>query len=1260
MARTRRRGAASSNSLIRFVCFGAILYGALCIVSQSTRDRLLHKELLASSTKLVPPAVLPGKPVRAASKKPKASTIEQQQQQTAPSIPTEQQQQAKNGFRNNNNNNNTPSHRNNTTNNVGVLSHKDTSFFRSLQDAVDKDDPVARCLRYHGTYDPQMIRQRRIFYGSLIADESTELLEIVSTEAYGIYHAMVFVESNRTQNFTPRTMVRSSSSNHKEEDTLRQLFGVPRVDLRTYVNEDNNNNNNGPVDEMHREHLQRQEIIVGWKALGMTDADVGLIADADETFTRDFLRAVQTCRLDLLDAATHDCQHKHVKLSATTLVFESSPECPVDDREWFHPDMILGHCIDGISSHHPPAPRLNASYERAVGYGSDCSDWDEEDAASKIPHSWDAADFRRTCGGRQVDTHVRDPAQWHLSRYTGFHFHNFFTDAASIRFKYSTYGHFNPDAAHMELPRISHDLHLMAHCVKGENDHDEQEWKRVKGGFDALKPQLPIYFQDADYRARRHDFTKQLVIEDEKKRNRENSNNLVEDSNGANTIDVNLEFSDASLRTSVITGADSSNATVMALASGYDITVYHRFVGSLRKTGYKGHIILGVAPDVPKDIVDYLRSRNVMYKRLRWVNCSYDLIVNDGKPAQCAYPYSDIKTRWSRFPLARDWLRDCSTCTGPVLVMDARDSLFQRDPFAHTVVKGLHVFQEHLNQTTQHWLAKHPIEKCKGLTFHKTMLCSGTTAGTRNAMLQYLSTMYQEMKRWIVDPKCRFQMNGDDQSIHNYLFYSGQLPYATSIPNRGGGIVNTAGFEGAVLAKRHFAYWKETEGLEKPQARYKPYHGATDRTWIGPEFNVANADGLFTEFDGSVSRVVHQWDRFHFMYEHLWLKDQKWASDKFAEERPNPVIQIVPRRLPSVIPALPPGPNTKQLSETETGISVSDPELYATTETSEDTSSSTVIALASGYDLRVYQRFVGSLRKTGYSGHIILGVAPDIDERSRNYLEKRNVKLKPLQWVNCTYDLITHTGKALCAAPYNDIKTRWGRFPLARDWLDECSECTGPVIVMDARDSIFQRDPFAHTHVTGLQVFQEHVNMTTQNWLAQWPISQCRNQSYHQPMLCSGTTVGTRAAMLRYLDIMYAEMKRWIVEPNCRFDIHGDDQSIHNYLYYSGQLPFATSFPNRGGGIVNTIGHHGSTLADAHFAHWKAEKGLDKPEAKRIPYPGANDRTWIGPEYNLTDANGLFTNFDGSISRVVHQWDRFHFMYENWLDQQDWSQDSAQ
>lgn len=33
---------------------------------------------------------------------------------------------------------------------------------------------------------------------------------------------------------------------------------------------------------------------------------------------------------------------------------------------------------------------------------------------------------------------------------------------------------------------------------------------------------------------------------------------------------------------------DSSNATVMGMATGYNVGVYKRFVGSLRKTGYKG------------------------------------------------------------------------------------------------------------------------------------------------------------------------------------------------------------------------------------------------------------------------------------------------------------------------------------------------------------------------------------------------------------------------------------------------------------------------------------------------------------------------------------------------------------------------------------------------------------------------------------------------------------------------------------------------
>jgi hypothetical protein len=57
--------------------------------------------------------------------------------------------------------------------------------------------------------------------------------------------------------------------------------------------------------------------------------------------------------------------------------------------------------------------------------------------------------------------------------------------------------------------------------------------------------------------------------------------------------------------------------------------------------------------------------------------------------------------------------------------------------------------------------------------------------------------MHKEMAEWMKDPKCCCnKMNGDDQSIHNYLFYTGKFPNATAIQNRMG-IVHTVGKQAA-------------------------------------------------------------------------------------------------------------------------------------------------------------------------------------------------------------------------------------------------------------------------------------------------------------------------------------------------------------------------------------------------------------------------------------------------------------------------------
>jgi hypothetical protein len=718
---------------------------------------------------------------------------------------------------------------------------------------------------------------------------------------------------------------------------------------------------------------------------------------------------------------------------------------------------------------------------------------------------------------------------------------------------------------------------------------------------------------------------------------------------------------------------DSSTCTVMGMASGYPLEVYKRFVGSLRNSGFTGNIILGVSPNVSPAILAYFKSRDVTAKILTWVPCTYKDVSKKNdifQKTQCSDPYPDIKIRWSRFPLARDWLTECKDCTGPVLVTDVRDLIFQRDPFGpgSAGVTGLQVFEEHKNQTTQHWLTQWPILACKDVEFHETMLCSGSSVGTRAAMLRYLESMYEEMKVWITTDKCRFDINGDDQSMHNYLFYSGQLPFATAIPNRAGGIVHTVGVEGAILVKAHQKYWK-AQGVEGRAAMAKPFQGARGQNWIGPQYMLTDDEGFFTEFDGTRSRVIHQWDRFGEPYAR-WLQQQDFVKDNLPA-RPlsataasysdsassSSSSSVVLRDSDSS------GSSSSvavRRTETDTGVAVADPALYEGKDLHGDSSTATVMGMASGYTLEVYQRFVGSLRKTGYKGHIILGVAPDVSQEILDYFAWRGVTPKILQWVNCTYANDSNNNdifkKTTCSDPYPDIKIRWSRFPLARDWLQECKTCTGPVLQCDVRDMLFQRDPFGEGSpmVKGLQVFEEHKNQTTAHWITNVPIKKCKGVEFEETMLCSGSTVGTRAAMSKYLEIMYEEMKVWIGEPKCRFDMNGDDQSIHNYLFYSKQLPFATAMANRAGSIVNTAGVEGAVLVKRHRAAGVA-KGLESGDAMWKPFAGASGNNWIGPEYNLTNEDGLFTEFDGSVSRAIHQYDRFGRPYLNlWLNKQDW------
>ncbi|KAL7561005.1 hypothetical protein ACA910_006408 [Epithemia clementina (nom. ined.)] len=301
---------------------------------------------------------------------------------------------------------------------IGFLSTKPATFFQNFQDKIDQDDPAVRCHRYNFGYNSTHPKQRRIFYGALIASEPLELFHITSKEAHGIFAGMVFVESNRTQNFSPRTFARLGM-----EGYFQNLFGVHNLQIRPFVNED------ASARGLHRENLQRQEILLGWKELGMRPEDLGFLTDSDEIFTRDFLRALQTCDTDLLEYHPHYCHRAKMGVRGSTQVYETSPECIWAKRSWFHPDVLIGHCIEEIGNEtlHTRAPRMEGQSARVKGYGND--GWDKVPEQGPYP-LYNAYDYRMI--GPQAMKELDTGKFPEFQHYTAFHFHNFFTNTAAI------------------------------------------------------------------------------------------------------------------------------------------------------------------------------------------------------------------------------------------------------------------------------------------------------------------------------------------------------------------------------------------------------------------------------------------------------------------------------------------------------------------------------------------------------------------------------------------------------------------------------------------------------------------------------------------------------------------------------------------------------------------------------------------------------------------------------------------------------------
>ena len=371
---------------------------------------------------------------------------------------------------------------------------------------IDVEREKERCARYgYGMVNETHPKRRRLFLGGLLGDESMEVLQAVGMEVYDMFHTVSFIEGNTAHNLSPRNWKYYDPNQPSEKlNALYQMYG-PKT--KVSVDYYNTTMTHLAGDELFLHSMQKEGITLRWALHGMREDDVAVMHDADEIFTRDFLRAMQIC--DVAEFRTdQDCRVP--KVIASTAVFESSPECVRKDKRWHHPDALLGKCVEhtGNSSLHPPTKRQYADKHgmRLKGYGADPNDYSKYVADGLGPMNtfplWHGTDMRSGAGGRIIKMANGSP--------TGYHFHNFFMNADEVRNKYATYGHARSSAKNLPLWEIHEDLKLAVDCAHGQREYT-LDFNNTGSSV------LPIYYLNDEARDKRHRFWRSIVKEEEER-----------------------------------------------------------------------------------------------------------------------------------------------------------------------------------------------------------------------------------------------------------------------------------------------------------------------------------------------------------------------------------------------------------------------------------------------------------------------------------------------------------------------------------------------------------------------------------------------------------------------------------------------------------------------------------------------------------------------------------------------------------------------
>jgi hypothetical protein len=282
---------------------------------------------------------------------------------------------------------------------------------------------------------------------------------------------------------------------------------------------------------------------------------------------------------------------------------------------------------------------------------------------------------------------------------------------------------------------------------------------------------------------------------------------------------------------------------ILATAVGYDWTQIGPFVRSLRRTGYRGAVLMLVGPLSADDrrqldaheitvwriqslfgLLPRLVRQKLCGRKLRHLHAVIARLHGDSA-GDCFPRYFEHIT-CARYDYYRAYLRRHGHRYDRVMTSDTRDVLFQADPFSDSEEAPLEFFLEHRGTTigsevsNANWVRAVYGEAGLAALAPQRVSCSGITRGTSAAMGSYLDAITAEFARTLPHTA---GLPYIDQAVHNHLLWSRRLPQARAIENGAGAVLTM-------------------HGVPDPELRF-------------------DAAGRVVAADGRIIPVLHQFDR---------------------------------------------------------------------------------------------------------------------------------------------------------------------------------------------------------------------------------------------------------------------------------------------------------------------------------------------------------------------------------------------------------------